>query len=135
MPDWRAIGHADAEMLLSEVYNPKAAEQKLPDTAACVPRMTQAAKLTGRRQVINARRICAVCSDPGKPYSIGVAEWDEHVTSKVHKKSVWRKEGGKERDRAERLAGRDAIRAERERIRLEKERERAALETMAEGQS
>jgi hypothetical protein len=53
----------------------------------------------------------------------------------VHKKAVWRKEGGKERDRAERLAGRDAIRAERERVRQEKEKERAALESMADGPS
>jgi len=95
----------------------------------------QLTQLTGRRQVINARRTCAVCSDPGKPYSIGVAEWDEHLHSKVHKKAVWRKEGGKERDRAERLAGRDAIRAERERVRQEKEKERAALESMADGRS
>lgn len=34
MPDWKATGHADAESLLSEVYDPKAAEHKLPDTAA-----------------------------------------------------------------------------------------------------
>jgi tRNA dimethylallyltransferase len=34
MPDWKESGHADAEALLREVYDPKAAEQKLPDTAA-----------------------------------------------------------------------------------------------------
>lgn len=38
------------------------------------------------RQVLNSRRICEICSQPGQPYSVPTKDWDEHKRSKIHKR-------------------------------------------------
>lgn len=50
----------------------KAAETKVPDTAD--------------RQVLNSRKVCDLCSQPGQPFSVRSQEWEEHLRSKVHKR-------------------------------------------------
>lgn len=44
--------------------------------------------MNDRRQSINARQDCHVCSTPSQPCSISLKEWDVHVKSKSHKRYV-----------------------------------------------
>ena len=41
---------------------------------------------TADRQVLNSRKICDVCSEPGKPFSVLSNAWEEHLRSKVHRR-------------------------------------------------
>jgi len=81
------------------------------------------------RQVLNSRRDCNVCSLPGKPFSVSTSEWDDHQKSRVHQRALWRKQGGKEKEREEQIAMRDVRRAEREKLRQAKEADNIAAES------
>ena len=42
-----------------------------------------------RRQLLNARLECDVCSTPSQPVTIIKSEWLAHLKSKSHRRSVW----------------------------------------------
>lgn len=44
--------------------------------------------LPPRRQLLNARQDCPVCSTLGEPVSISASEWDRHISSRGHKRAM-----------------------------------------------
>lgn len=84
LPDPRIIGHADAPLLIQTLFEDT---KRIPDTAECVGISSKyyPADLD-RRQVLNSRKTCDVCSEPGNPYSVKAAEWQEHLKSRIHRR-------------------------------------------------
>jgi hypothetical protein len=86
-----------------------------------------------RRQVLNARLECDICSTPGQPVTIIKSEWDAHLRSKSHRRYVhsswWRLELTRRRSKfrweQENGLGRDftAVREEAARRKAQKEEE------------
>jgi tRNA dimethylallyltransferase len=73
-----------------------------------------------RRQILNARKICEICSEPGKPLSIAATEWKLHASSRSHRRRLRNMDGTYERLMEQQLAMREAKRAEREAARAAK---------------
>ncbi|KAK8864512.1 hypothetical protein IAR55_001762 [Kwoniella newhampshirensis] len=101
LPSPEALGHADASGLLACFSETDA---RVPDTA--------------ERQDINARRDCEACSTSGRPYSVSLKEWDNHIKTKIHKRNVNPVKRDKEQWIAMQRAKGEEKRAEREKLKV-----------------
>ncbi|BEJ16322.1 hypothetical protein CspHIS471_0509270 [Cutaneotrichosporon sp. HIS471] len=122
LPDAQKVGHPDAHTLLKILAQEPA---RVADTAD--------------RQVMNARRICDTCSTPGKPFSVRGDDWDDHLKSKIHRRTT--KYGGLSREefaqvqKAKGLARKAALEDERAAEReneKEKEKEKQSMAAASE---
>ncbi|ORY32807.1 tRNA isopentenyltransferase [Naematelia encephala] len=72
LPDPHTFGHPDAAALLGQLD---------VEAATAVPDIAQ-------RQVLNSMTQCDLCSTAGQPFSLRTDEWELHLTSKTHIRSV-----------------------------------------------
>ncbi|XAO23963.1 hypothetical protein I312_102752 [Cryptococcus bacillisporus CA1280] len=104
IPSNLEVGHAQAKELLQALEE----NDIVPNTAD--------------RQIINARKICEICSTPNNPYSVLLRDWDQHIKTRTHKHNA----NPIKMDKAEWIARQKAMGEERK-----TERQRLKQESMA----